>query len=232
MKLWMKALIWAGLGGGIGFFAGYQVGAHTNGRKRASKTAESHGDRSYGGYNELKDEGALEYRDVKEAINRTFAVYRGEDTDGDEAVIDSLPDGWENDPLPIGEPAEAEVETAPADIPQLHPQDLLPFPITAEEFEQNEQGYEQKLLDYYEGDDVLYDPEQSDIIPVPDEVLGIGALLGFGGDPNNPAETIYIQNDTAGTLYQVELVHGRFNDMIVGTIPPDDEADEEEEDLW
>ena len=26
MKLWMKALVWLGLGGGIGFFAGYRVG--------------------------------------------------------------------------------------------------------------------------------------------------------------------------------------------------------------
>ena len=229
MKLWMKVLIWAGLGGGIGFFAGYRVGACVNRPKSRSKAPRS----SSEALNEQ------EHVDIEKTVSEAFKTYRGEDTDGDETVID-LPEGWENEALIIEEPIPVAVEiertdrvpeVVPADIPQLHPQNMEPMPITAEEFndeEEYEPDYERKLLDYYEGDEVLYDPEASDIIPVPEDVLGYGALYGFGGDPNNPVETIYIQNDTMGALYQVELVHGSFNDMIPGSFPPVEEEDEVE----
>lgn len=219
MKPWMKALIWAVLGGGIGFFAGYRVGSFVNRPKSRSKAPVSSSVAS--------DE--QEHVDIEKAVSEAFKAYRGEDTDGDETVID-LPEGWENDKFEI-EPTDKVPEVVPAETPQLHPQSMEPMPITAEEFndeEGYEPDYERKLLDYYEGDEVLYDPEASDIIQVPEDVLGYGALYGFGGDPNNPVETIYIQNDTMGTLYQVELVHGSFSDMIPGSFPPVEEEDEVE----
>lgn len=216
MKFWVKALIWFGFGGGIGFFAGYQLGARSKAREDAGDIPE-----------EKYAEGT---ESASEAIERAFTIYRGDDT-----VIDSLPDGWENDALPIDDvetvPAREQTsEEVPADIPQLHPESMEPCPITQEEFERNELFYEQKILYWYEEDEVLYDEERQEIIPVPEDLLGYGALYGFGGDPNNPVETIYIRNETMGTLYQVELVHGSFYGSVVGTETPDEVDWEDEED--
>lgn len=224
MKFWAKALIWFGLGGGIGFFAGYGLGTRSKAR---------------GGPSEADDEEEYteEPEGPSEAVERAFTAYRG-DTDGDK----DLPDGWENDALTIDDVEDVLVreqttEEVPADIPQLHPQDMEPRPISKEEFNDEfgyEPDYERKLLSYYEGDEVLYDEEKAEIIEVPDEVLGIGALLGFGGDPNNPAESIYIQNDTMGTLYEVDLVHGAFYGEVETPEAPDevDWGDGDEEELW
>lgn len=217
MKFWAKALIWFGLGGGIGFFAGYGLGTRSKARRSLSEAED-------------EEEYVEEPEGPSEAVERAFTTYRG-DEDGDK----DLPDGWENDPLTLDEVDE--VGTVPADIPQLHPQDMEPRPISKEEFNDEfgyEPDYERKLLSYYEGDEVLYDEERAEIIEVPDEVLGIGALLGFGGDPNNPAESIYIQNDTMGTLYEVDLVHGAFYGEVETPESPDevDWGDGDEEELW
>ena len=224
MKFWAKALIWFGLGGGIGFFAGYGLGSRSKARGGPSEAPDD-------------EEYIEEPEEPSEAAITAFAAYRG-DPDGDK----DLPDGWENDPLTLDTLDEVRKDSDPpetvlADIPQLHPQDMEPYPISKEEFDDEynyEPDYERKLLLYYEGDEVLYDEEKEEIIQVPDEVLGIGALLGFGGDPNNPAERIYIQNDTMGTLYMVELVHGDFYGEVEGTESPDevDWGEDDEEELW
>ena len=222
MKFWAKALIWFGLGGGIGFFAGYGLGTRYKARGGPSESPDD-------------EEYIEEPEELSEAAETAFAAYRG-DADGDK----DLPDGWENDPLTLDElegllKKVESIETVPADIHQLHPQDMEPRPISKEEFNDEfdyEPDYERKLLSYYEGDEVLYDEERAEIIEVPDEVLGIGALLGFGGDPNNPAESIYIQNDTMGTLYEVDLVHAAFYGEVETPESPDEvdwgDGDEEE----
>ena len=217
MKTWMKILIWSGLSGGIGFFAGYRVGNSWNGPKKAGKGPES----------AREDMDIAEYAWRRDEAEKAWQTYSGQVAE----ETDNLPEGWENEKFSLPEEDETDtLQTVPKDIPQLHPQDMVPYAITEDEFNFNEQGYDIKCLDFYEGDEVLYDPENEEIIVMSEGLLGIGWQYHFGGDPNNPAEVIYIQNDTMGTLYRVELVHANFNEEVPGTIAPDDGDSYEEED--
>lgn len=234
MKPWMKALIWLGLGSGIGFFAGYQVGSRENASKWHKKAPNR------------RPEPIVEETDASqlEAAEEAMKAYSG-DTDGDEfvnvSVIDSLPDGWENESYNVDDDDDPEEFTTrgsecddSCDIPQLHPEDLTPYPITEDEFNLNEKSYDLKGLDFYEYDEVLYDPETNEVIGMSDELLGIGWDIGFGGDPNNPNEVIYICNDTMGTLYRIALIHGAFQDLVVDVAPEEEKGAEQidEDENW
>ena len=231
MKPWMKILMWLGLGGGIGFFAGYKVGC-CSGDKPACRGSRMRPEQMDESEVMVTHEKALE----------AMRSYQG-DTDGDHVVVvkgfreepegdDGLPEGWENDPMTI--PPVENVDGDPNDIPmtevpQLHLENTLPVPISEEEFDLNEPEYVIKCLDFYEEDEVLYDPEREDILAPSEEYLGYGWTAGFHGDPNSPTEVLYIQNDTMGTLYRVELVHAAFQQEVPGTIAP--EEDDEEDDM-
>lgn len=207
LKPWMKILLWFGMGSGIGFFAGYQVGYTA--RKKSEEPAHQ------GWEDILPDEDGKE--EAAEALNE-YTGYDG-DTDSDVTVDIDLSD--------------AEALHKQLDVNIVDPVPLVshePYPITEDEFNYNENGYEIKCLDYYEGDEVLYNPEDDDIVLDVDRILGENALLGFGGDPNNPVEVLYIQNDDRGAIYRVELVHESFNDTTeYATAPQEDPGDELED---
>ena len=216
MKSWMKALLWLGFGGGVGFFVGYNVGS-------------KHGDEIEEKKSKLRpnnvDESVVHIVREEEAQN-AMDGYRGmvavEDVD--------LPEGWENDPLTVN--CDISEETAQSTESEVDTS--IPYPITEEEFNFNDNGYDIKCLDYYEEDEVVYDPEFEEIVCNSDDILGTGWCSGFYGDPNNPTEVIYIQNNVYGTLYRVELVHAAFNEVVPGSIPPDDDDPdpcEEDEDI-
>lgn len=212
LKPWMKVLCWLGLGLGTGFFAGYQVGCRME-RKGFEQNAGDSSERTLPDdyYNDRETE-----RQAKEALRE----YAG-DTDGNDQDIPVEVDL--SDPNLSRELAIDEENVSG-----------LPYPITEEEFNQNEYGYEIKTLDYYEGDEVLHDPEHDVVLTDQerDNMLGANALNGFGGDPNNPTEVLYICNEMNGTLYYVELLHGDFNDTTEYANAPQEEPGEEREEVY
>lgn len=217
MKPWMKILIWLGLGGGIGFFAGYQVGT----RSREPEMAQEPVD------------GPVVER-VRDEAEEALKAYRGADEDSDRWVDDCLEiDDLGTAPVVETVTANGGVKVVPVDIPQLHPQDMVPVPITEEEFNLNEKELDILCLDYYERDEVLYDPEHEEVITVPEQLLGYGWNYRFGGDPNNPVDVIYIQNETMGAIYRVELVDAAFyqeDPEVAADMAPDDDEEDDEED--
>lgn len=212
LKPWMKVLCWLGLGLGTGFFAGYQVGCRME-RKGFEQNVGDSSERTLPDdyYNDREAE-----RQAKEALRE----YVG-DTDGDEQDIPVEVDL--GDPN-LGRKLTIDEENASG----------LPYPITEEEFNRNEYGYEIKTLDYYEGDEVLHDPEHDIVLTDQerDNMLGANALNGFGGDPNNPTEVLYICNEMNGTLYYVALLHGDFNDTTEYANAPQEEPGEEREEVY
>lgn len=70
MKAWMKVLMWFGLGAGIGFFAGWQVGERQNARMEEEEAEQP-----------AEDEPAEETYQV--TVDDVLDTYRG-DIDGDE----------------------------------------------------------------------------------------------------------------------------------------------------
>lgn len=221
MKAFMKVLMWLGLGAGLGYFLGDQIGY-----KRGYEEGKNHEQYIERMRKELNEEPPVE-KQLKE--------YLGGDHDGDAIEI------WAGDNIvspPTDEdpdmPTEEEI-AIDEDIPQLHPQHFVPEIIGEEEYNANIWNYDLENLVYYEQDDVLFNETTQAPIEHPDEVIGIGTLCEFGGDPNNPTETIYVKNETYGTLFRIDRVDAAFCDAVDGSCGPEDDEEEEDftkDDYW
>lgn len=214
MRPWIKALLWAAVGGGIGFFGGLSLGS----RNRKSSTCDSY-DRGYtDGYRDCQKETETSETTRKE--KRTFEDIRSIQLEYLNDLDADIPD------MDMTEPIIDEKEE-PGKIRELHPEDLLPHPITEDEFNRNEKDYDIEDLEFYALDEVLYEPLHEEIIQEPDQLLGIGALYAMPGHPKNPVKEIFIENDTMGTLYHVVYIDGAFMDMVDGLCAPEDDEGEE-----
>ena len=211
LKPWMRAVLWLVLGGGVGYFIGEQVGER--------RTAKAY-DEERNLLNERVDKAIDKVNkaiDENKCVKKAIKEYLG-DKNYAELTEEDIPDMPTEDDISIDE-----------DIPQLHPTMLTPELIGEEEYNANIWGYDLENLVLYEGDDVLYDETTQNIIQDPDYVIGVGTLAAFGGDPNNPVDTLYVKNDTYGTLFRIDRVDGAFCDEVDGQIhPEEDEAEEEE----
>lgn len=224
MKPWMKILMWLGIGFGIGFFSGEQVGQAIE-RKR----------------NEEPDQ----QEDIQEtysqsAVKNILNEYSGEENNKDISSIEGIEailgqtstDAEVDDAFEM--PTEEDLKIP--DIPQLHPTQLVPELITEDEYYTNPWGYDKETMIFYEIDDVLYNESVQDIEQNPDDVVGIGTLFEFGGDPNNPIDTIYVKNETAGTLYRIDRLDEAYIDAVAGMAGPTDEDEPndktESDDFW
>lgn len=234
MKAWMKVLMWLGLGGGIGFFAGYQIGGHTA-RKDAFEEGYSSGKHDL--FVETIHEACDGMAGIAEAsANAAKAIeqYRGEiglhdiqpETEDDETLWSFTPSEepeMPEEPPVIGD--EAEIE----DIPELHPQHMTQRQVTEEYFYSNPNNFDQEDLLYYEGDDTLYNKDTRKAIDKKDEideVLGIGMLTNFhmkGADLG----TIFVENPTMGMLFRIDRVEDAFGDILSGVVT--EEIDEEDD---
>ena len=206
MKPWMKVLMWLGLGGGIGFFAGYRVGA-----------GKSYNNGYDEGYVAAKEEQVNGEAEPESALH----IYRADEDDEPEMPMD---------PPVIGDEEElgttSHEQQAGEDIPQLHPTQMLPQILTEEEFYENQWEYEKERLIFYAGDEVLYNPRDKVVEDVPENLIGIGTLLSFGPDE----DAKFVKNDTFGTLYRIDRVEDAFYDSVEGEFSSPEDDDEEDED--
>lgn len=220
MKTWMKIAMWLGLGGGIGFFAGYQIG-----QKSMNQAVYNTGYNT--GYQARREEmydkamrGLKKYAGGEEGEEEARAVIRDCEREAEEAEMP------EDIPV-IGD--EEEVE-----IPQLHPQDLLPVQITEEEYYANPWGYDAERMLYYEGDQVLYNCNTNTAIEdksTADETIGIGMIFSFHHNDGEILDAIFVRNDTLGVIFRIDRVDGCYSDPIEALDPvaPDGENEEEED---
>lgn len=226
MKPWMKAVFWAGLGGGIGFFAGWQVGQ--KGRRKLTDAEEERV------YNDGWQDGYEARRSDAEALER-LEQYRGgslgNDTDGDELFVQP-----EEEPEMPEDPPEIGDEEDIEEVPELHPQHMIPQLITEDAYYTNPWNYDQEHLNYYETDEVLYNRETRKVIKNKDEmdqVVGIGMLFNFYLKDGEALDAIFVRNDTMGVIFRIDRFDASYQDEIVGVNAPEYEEDEDftEEDL-
>ena len=213
MKTWMKVLMWLGLGGGVGFFAGYQVGA--------GKTQKAYEDGIADGYSD----GLKAYRPI--AVQNTIKEYRGGDFDGDSVQVTTEEEVEMPEETPvIGD--EEEIE----EIPELHPQHLIPEQISEEEYYSNPWGFDQESLYFYELDEVLYNRETKKAIKdkdAMDQVIGIGMTFNFYKKDGEVLDAIFVKNSTMGVIFRIDRLEASYMDEIVGANAPEYEEDEEED---
>lgn len=208
MKTWMKILMWFCLGSGIGFCAGLRVGEN-RGRAEAEQYYDPDEDDQIENIREELDE----YRGDIHTVKGIDEILRETATDEEEPEM----------------PTEADLVIDP-DIPQLHPTHFVPEIISEEEFNLNPWQFDIENLIFYEMDEVLYNESKQEPIQVPEDLIGIGTLFEFNGNPNNPVETIYVKNDTYGKIFRIDKLDAAFCDAVDGSFPPEDDAPEEEED--
>lgn len=106
----------------------------------------------------------------------------------------------------------------PVQIDEFDPN--KPHIIPNTHFWEGEDGYNQVVLTYYEGDNTLAD-ERDDILDAPDSVVGM-ANLKFGhmsADEN----VVYVRNTRLGTDYEICRSFGKYSVEVGGE--PADEVD-------
>lgn len=219
MKTWAKILMWFGLGCGVGFFAGERIGA-VHERKCLDKERY-----------EREPVERANYQQVEE-YRKAISEYKGETFDDDIPQMPTyeeieIPNVLEGDQY-VEDHADA-IATVPADVPPIHPQVFVPQIVTEEEFYRNEWDYEECHMTFYEIDEVLYDDQTQSIVENPDDVIGVGTLFGFGGDPNNPVESLFVINETFGTRYRIDRLDEAFCDAVDGSCAPDEDDDDDED---
>ena len=89
-----------------------------------------------------------------------------------------------------------------------------PYVISRLEFEDNEAGYDQISLTYYDGDDTLCDDKDSRI-PDIDRVIGQRNLEYFG-HASDDERVVYVRNEKFGTDYEIFKNDGEYTVMVLG----------------
>ena len=222
LKAWMRALVWLGLGGGIGFFAGYQLGYNKDKSEIIADCgeriteAENNAKKKYNDdMNAVVKESRKIIDDIREQSRKALDAqreYLGAKDDETVSIgqieMDIGQDDVNDDSL-MYEPPEMPDEEE-EEIPQLHPEDLKPFGITRAEYLRNEKGYDQVELDYYTEDTVIFDPEREEKWTHPEQLLGLGWKAMFISNDDKPVWETYVQNDTMEILYKITRIDDSF----------------------
>lgn len=232
MKMWMKALVWLGLGGGIGFFAGYQVGYNRDKKdimEGASEQMQEYGE-------QLRDRSSNEKEAMIQKHKAEIAELRRQYEDALDAQREYL--GGKDDEIVSEGQMEMDLEEEPEEdtdvmdeVPEMpedilpdsgdydgddvveaepfHPEVIRPFAISASEYRQNAHGYDTVELDYYTEDCVIFDPLREEKWTHPEQLLGLGwkAMFISSGKPVTEA---YVQNDTMEILYKITRIEDSF----------------------
>jgi uncharacterized protein YneF (UPF0154 family) len=89
-----------------------------------------------------------------------------------------------------------------------------PYPLSKDEFFNNESNYIQSTLTYYAGDAVLMDARE-DVIEDVDNTIGVDNLSKFGygsGDPN----VVYVRNDALDLEFEILRHGGKYSKDVAG----------------
>lgn len=86
-----------------------------------------------------------------------------------------------------------------------------PYQISVEEFQENESGFPQQTVTYFEGDEVLTDPHD---VPVYNHTNVVGEFrFGYGsGDPN----VAYVRNVRGKVEYEILRDSGHYSVEVLG----------------
>lgn len=99
-----------------------------------------------------------------------------------------------------------------AEVDKRNPDE--PYIITHDEFMENENGFTQGTMTYYNGDDILTDDKD---VPVPDidDIVGSEALTRFGYGSRD-RNVVYVRNEKIETDFEITLSQGEFSKEVAG----------------
>lgn len=105
----------------------------------------------------------------------------------------------------------------------------FPYIISADEFFENEHGYDQSQLTYYAGDNTLVDDSDNGEL-IPDYSIIGEENLGRFGHGSNDAHLVYIRNPRKEMEFEIALSEGKYSEEVAG-VDNDDDDDETEDQL-
>jgi hypothetical protein len=142
----------------------------------------------------------------------------------DETIFMKIePEGEPEEPEEPEEAEETQNVFVPPDIqPWSYEEELkaraanpgVPYVISRDEFGEDEPGYVQEHLTYFEGDDVLADSHDTPVDDM-DAMICLGNLLKFGHGSGDPS-VVFVRNDDL--QLDIEICHssGKFSEIVHG----------------
>ena len=230
MKGWLKALLWFGLGAGIGFFAGYGTGSRVKDREEEEAYDQGRTD----GYSEARS-GEAEYKaGMDEYRKGEMLLERMREISKEMWPEDSDPEMPEEPPV-IGD-EETIGDTLPSEpkdgMAEMHPEYMTPVQITEEEYYANPWGDTQESLIFYELDEVLLNKETRAVLKTKneiDQVIGIGMTFQFYLKDGEALDAIFVRNPTIGTVFRIDRMDASYEDTVYGEGAPEYEEDDDTE---
>lgn len=203
------------VGAGVGFFVGYKllekrleeafderVEQETAKMKEFYSVVKKPYASPQDALKDLVPEPPLADGDPREPNMRTayHKIVQSEYTDADsaKAVADS--------PTPT--------EAVSKNIFETQRDNSKPYVLDHKEFEENESGFGQSTLTWYEADDTLTD-ERDEILSSPTDVIGseFRTLFGQGSQDDN---TVHIRNEKLGLEFEVVKSDGSYKREVLG----------------
>lgn len=199
MKGWLGGLIIAGIGFGVGFFAGERFGQKK--AKREDVFQES---------SEIVPVQIPSSKEVAHDICRSegYVSEESESISNDLNEVDEYLSQFESPK----EDDEAEDED-PGMMLVEKPEDYISL-ITADEFDADE-TYSRVSYTYYDEDDIVCDENEVRVDDVED-LIGPDALHAFGKNPMNPENVVYVRNAWDETLYEITCIHNSYGRVVLG----------------
>jgi hypothetical protein len=216
MKPWMKMLMWFGLGGAVGFFAGQQIG-YNKAKKEDDEVVNDAYDRG-------KNDGARDMIDsLKTETMRCVARELGYITPEEEdAEMPMDPPEMPDDDEPV--------EPASTTAMPFHPTMLIPEIVTEEQF-CDRVDLDEELILWYELDDVLYDVKDQKPLGPEDQAnsIGLGAVHEFYSTVGGIKDEVFVINEALGTRYRIQRIEDAFIDAVDGGAGPEEDYEDDTE---
>lgn len=240
MKPWMKFLVWFGLGTALGAAIGEQVGYNkakhedeviVNDAYKRGRADEAYKDLGHDVDLDKYQERICKiygFPDSQEQYVDPPQLVTNEDEDAEMPMEEPVIPEPENEIAgarangnPVDEYAGKEFHNG--DIQQFHPTYTIPV-IVDEEVYESRGDLDEKVLIYYEGDEVLYCVEDQKPIGEDEQpcLIGIGTLEAFRVGPGEPKDELFVVNETYGR-FKILRMDDAFADAVDGTCAPDDD---------
>lgn len=204
MKGWLGGLIIAGIGFGVGFFAGERFGRKEKEKDIQSVVVEETPTIVPGAAPSSKEVA----KDICE--KEGYISEERESVDKDLNEVNEYLSQFES---PEEDSEDETEEDAGGVLIETLPEDYISL-ITADEFDADE-TYGRVSYTYYDEDDIVCDENEVRVEDAED-LIGTEALHSFGKDPRNPDNVVYVRNTWDETLYEITCIHNSYGRVVLG----------------
>lgn len=205
MKGWLGGLIIAGIGFGVGFFAGERFGRKEQEKEKNIPPVVVEEAPAL-----IPDPPSSSKEIAKDICEKEGYISEERESVGkDLNEVNAYLSQFESPEEESGE----EEEDAGGVLIEAPPEDYISL-ITADEFDADE-VYGRVSYTYYDEDDIVCDENEVRVEDVED-LIGTEALHSFGKDPRNPDNVVYVRNTWDETLYEITCIHNSYGRVVLG----------------